>query len=55
MNSLKNKGKNEPVILMVLGAGARGPLVDCCIRAAETTGSLVEILALEKNPHAFKT
>ena len=39
---------------MVVGAG-RGPLVNCCLRAAEKAERKVHLYALEKNPNAFVT
>ncbi|CAO3664125.1 unnamed protein product [Rhizopus stolonifer] len=40
--------------VMVVGAG-RGPLVNCCLRAAEKSLRKIHIYALEKNPNAFVT
>ncbi|KAG0935754.1 hypothetical protein G6F57_010554 [Rhizopus arrhizus] len=40
--------------IMVVGAG-RGPLVNCCLRAAEHSLRRVHIIALEKNPNAYVT
>ncbi|KAI9269072.1 PRMT5 arginine-N-methyltransferase-domain-containing protein [Phascolomyces articulosus] len=40
--------------IMVVGAG-RGPLVNCCLRAAEKAERKVHLYALEKNPNAFVT
>lgn len=40
--------------IMVVGAG-RGPLVNCCLRAAEKSERKVHIYALEKNQNAFVT
>ncbi|KXS22453.1 Skb1 methyltransferase [Gonapodya prolifera JEL478] len=44
-------GSTEITTIMVLGAG-RGPLVDRALRAADTTGRIVKVVALEKNVNA---
>ncbi|KAI8099404.1 PRMT5 arginine-N-methyltransferase-domain-containing protein [Halteromyces radiatus] len=41
-------------MIMVVGAG-RGPLVDCCLRAASKSGRKIHLYAVEKNPNAFVT
>jgi len=38
-----------------VGAGARGPLVNCCLRAAEKAELQIRCYAIEKNPHAMIT
>ncbi|CEG79696.1 hypothetical protein RMATCC62417_14131 [Rhizopus microsporus] len=40
--------------IMVVGAG-RGPLVNCCLRAAEKSLRKIRLIALEKNPNAYVT
>jgi acetylglutamate kinase len=56
----KKKKKKKKLIheydrtIMVVGAG-RGPLVNCCLRAAEKSERKVHIYALEKNQNAFVT
>ncbi|KAI8146475.1 PRMT5 arginine-N-methyltransferase-domain-containing protein [Fennellomyces sp. T-0311] len=47
-------GSNYVSTIMVVGAG-RGPLVNCCLRAAEKAERKVHLYALEKNPNAFVT
>jgi protein arginine N-methyltransferase 5 len=39
-------------VVAVVGAG-RGPLVDRALKAAQSAGRQIEMLAVEKNPHAF--
>ena len=39
-------------VVAVVGAG-RGPLVDRALKAAQAAGRQVEMLAVEKNPHAY--
>jgi len=39
-------------VIAVVGAG-RGPLVDRALKAAQTAERQVEMLAVEKNPHAY--
>ncbi|KAJ1500832.1 hypothetical protein HMI54_010483 [Coelomomyces lativittatus] len=48
----KHVGK---VIVLMVGMGARGPLVDCCLRASDRVNVPVFIYALEKNPNAIVT
>jgi protein arginine N-methyltransferase 5 len=43
---------NPELVITVAGAG-RGPLVTRCLRAAETTGTPIQIWALEKNQDAY--
>jgi protein arginine N-methyltransferase 5 len=38
---------------MVVGAGPRGPLVDCCLRASVSSKVPIRVYAIEKNPNAF--
>ncbi|KAI9216603.1 PRMT5 arginine-N-methyltransferase-domain-containing protein [Blastocladiella britannica] len=40
-------------LVMVVGAGPRGPLVDCVLRAAGETSVPVHVIAVEKNPNAI--
>ncbi|KAI9178791.1 hypothetical protein H9P43_005453 [Blastocladiella emersonii ATCC 22665] len=40
-------------IIMVVGAGPRGPLVDCCLRASAEAKVPVRVYAVEKNPNAL--
>ncbi|KAI9495723.1 PRMT5 arginine-N-methyltransferase-domain-containing protein [Zychaea mexicana] len=47
-------GSDYVSTIMVVGAG-RGPLVNCCLRAAEKAERKVHLYALEKNPNAFVT
>ncbi|KAI8388474.1 PRMT5 arginine-N-methyltransferase-domain-containing protein [Radiomyces spectabilis] len=47
-------GSDYVSTIMVVGAG-RGPLVNCCLRAAEKSERKVHIYALEKNPNAYVT
>ncbi|KAG0166963.1 Protein arginine N-methyltransferase 5 [Apophysomyces sp. BC1034] len=47
-------GSDYESLIMVVGAG-RGPLVNCCLRAAEKAERKVHIYAIEKNPNAFVT
>ncbi|ORX87190.1 Skb1 methyltransferase [Basidiobolus meristosporus CBS 931.73] len=42
-------------VIMVVGAGPRGPLVQCCLRAAEKAQRKVKLYAVEKNRNAFVT
>ncbi|KAK9721196.1 hypothetical protein K7432_003590 [Basidiobolus ranarum] len=42
-------------VIMVVGAGPRGPLVQCSLRAAEKAQRKVKLYAVEKNRHAFVT
>ena len=39
---------------MVVGAG-RGPLVDASFRAAKSSGRMIRVYAVEKNPGAVNT
>ncbi|KAG5461504.1 MAG: PRMT5 arginine-N-methyltransferase-domain-containing protein [Olpidium bornovanus] len=41
--------------VMVVGAGAKGPLVNCCIRASAKSGRKIKVHALEKNPNSLVT
>ncbi|BFZ58876.1 hypothetical protein PYCC9005_005942 [Savitreella phatthalungensis] len=45
------KGQRGRTVVAVVGAG-RGPLVDCCLRAAARTGRPMKLYAVEKNAHA---
>jgi len=45
---------DKTAIVMVVGAG-RGPLVNCCIRAANYLKLKVDVYAIEKNPNAVVT
>ncbi|KAJ9072975.1 hypothetical protein DSO57_1021457 [Entomophthora muscae] len=45
---------HDPVVIIVAGAG-RGPLVDRCLKAAETAELPIKLYAVEKNPNAFVT
>ncbi|KAI9323662.1 PRMT5 arginine-N-methyltransferase-domain-containing protein [Dichotomocladium elegans] len=47
-------GSDYVSTIMVVGAG-RGPLVNCCLRAAEKAERKVHLYAVEKNPNAFVT
>lgn len=47
-------GSDYVTKIMVVGAG-RGPLVNCCLRAADKAERKVQLYALEKNPNAFVT
>jgi protein arginine N-methyltransferase 5 len=42
-------------IIMVVGAGAHGPLVDRCLAAAKACNRKVKVYAIEKNPNAIPT
>jgi protein arginine N-methyltransferase 5 len=48
---------DDPIVVMVVGAGSRGPLVDCVIRGAYRAECehRVKIYAIEKNPNAYVT
>ena len=45
---------NTEVLVMVLGAG-RGPLVRAALKASETSGRKVKVIAVEKNTNAVVT
>ncbi|KAI9011953.1 PRMT5 arginine-N-methyltransferase-domain-containing protein [Phycomyces nitens] len=47
-------GSSIETVIMVVGAG-RGPLVNCCLRAATKAERKVHVYAVEKNPNAFVT
>ncbi|KAI0219544.1 hypothetical protein L0F63_007469 [Massospora cicadina] len=47
-------GAQSPIVIVVAGAG-RGPLVDRCLKAAETARLPIKLYAVEKNPNAFVT
>lgn len=49
------KGSNAETVIMIVGAGARGPLVDRCISASKKSGRKVKLYAIEKNPNAIPT
>jgi type II protein arginine methyltransferase len=56
--ALVDRAFTEPgveTVIMVVGAGANGPLVDRCLAAAEASGQLVRLYAIEKNPNAIPT
>lgn len=50
----REHGSNDPIVVMVLGAG-RGPLVKCVLRAAKSVVKSVRVFAIEKNPNAVVT
>eukprot|EP00041_Stephanoeca_diplocostata_P015660 m.299516 g.299516 ORF g.299516 m.299516 type:complete len:322 (+) comp20115_c0_seq6:1462-2427(+) len=50
----ESERKSKVTVIMVVGAG-RGPLVQCCLQAAETSGCRVKVFAIEKNPNAVVT
>ena len=47
-------GRTEPIIVMYFGAG-RGPLIRRALSAAKTTGAVIKVIALDKNPNAIVT
>ncbi|KAL9556073.1 hypothetical protein MBANPS3_002069 [Mucor bainieri] len=47
-------GSDYVTTIMVVGAG-RGPLVNCCLRAAEKSERKIHVYALEKNHNAYVT
>ncbi|ORZ00647.1 PRMT5 arginine-N-methyltransferase-domain-containing protein [Syncephalastrum racemosum] len=47
-------GSDYESVVMVVGAG-RGPLVNCCLRAADRADRKIHVYAVEKNPNAFVT
>lgn len=49
------EGSTVETVIMVVGAGARGPLVDRCISAANVCGRRVRVYAIEKNQNAIPT
>ncbi|VVC91823.1 unnamed protein product [Leptidea sinapis] len=50
-NQVNAAENNEPVVVMVLGAG-RGPLVRATFNAADKTNTNVKVIVVEKNPSA---
>lgn len=44
----------RPLAIMVVGAG-RGPLVHAALQAAEQSGKMIRVYAVEKNPNAVHT
>ncbi|KAJ3126682.1 Protein arginine N-methyltransferase 5 [Nowakowskiella sp. JEL0407] len=52
---LDRMDEDTTVVIMVVGAGPRGPLVDCCLRAATKANCKVRLYAVEKNPNAVVT
>lgn len=53
---LTQQGFDGTLIIFVVGAGGRGPLVDCCIGALKQQWALpYHIYAIEKNPNAVIT
>jgi protein arginine N-methyltransferase 5 len=42
-------------VIMVVGAGGHGPLVNCCIQAAAAANVHCKLYAIEKNPNAIIT
>ncbi|KAL7751334.1 hypothetical protein RI367_003194 [Sorochytrium milnesiophthora] len=54
MDKVKAEDKDSATtVIMVVGAGPRGPLVDCCLRASQSSQRAVKIYAVEKNPNAL--
>ncbi|ORY85586.1 type II protein arginine N-methyltransferase Skb1 [Protomyces lactucae-debilis] len=49
--ALLDRPHDERTIVAVVGAG-RGPLVDCALRAAESSEHVISLMVIEKNPHA---
>ncbi|RKP13503.1 arginine N-methyltransferase 5, partial [Piptocephalis cylindrospora] len=45
----------NPPVIMVVGAGGRGPLVDCALRASQRAEIPIRVFAVEKNPNALVT
>ncbi|KAJ3368146.1 Protein arginine N-methyltransferase 5 [Allomyces arbusculus] len=43
----------QPQVVMVVGAGPRGPLVDCVLRASAEAEVAVKVYAVEKNANAL--
>ncbi|ORZ35474.1 PRMT5 arginine-N-methyltransferase-domain-containing protein [Catenaria anguillulae PL171] len=43
----------KPQLVMVVGAGPRGPLVDCVLKGAQQAKVNVKVIAVEKNPNAL--
>ncbi|XP_014210081.1 protein arginine N-methyltransferase 5 [Copidosoma floridanum] len=54
MASEKGHSKEQPVIIMVVGAG-RGPLVRASLNAALNAKQVIKVYAVEKNPNAVLT
>ena len=52
--AIQDRIDNTDLVIMVVGAG-RGPLVTCCITAAESVKKKVTIFVVEKNPNAIAT
>jgi protein arginine N-methyltransferase 5 len=52
-NELDLPTSKPGVIVMAVAGSGRGPIVTKAIQAAESTGSKVEVWALEKNPNAY--
>lgn len=46
---------NRPLVVFVVGVGARGPLIDCCLRCQQETGIKLKIIGVEKNKNALYT
>jgi protein arginine N-methyltransferase 5 len=42
-------------VIIVVGAGAHGPLVDRCLAASKASNRKVKLYAVEKNPNAIPT
>lgn len=53
LHALHDRPRNTHTFVAVVGAG-RGPLVDCCLRAATDSDTPITLFAIEKNPHAVQ-
>ncbi|CCG82158.1 Arginine N-methyltransferase skb1 [Taphrina deformans PYCC 5710] len=52
-HALSDRPRGQQTFVAVVGAG-RGPLVDCCLRAADDSDTPIVLFAIEKNPHAVQ-
>lgn len=52
-SSLPYEGQTEPELIVAVAGAGRGPLVTRVLRAAASTGTAIQLWALEKNQNAY--